>query len=322
MEIGLNAQKELFQRHISNPILTVRDWPYPANSVFNPGATQLGETTLLLVRVEDHKGFSHLTAARSSDGVNDWEIDKNPTLEPDVERHPEEIWGIEDPRITRLEGEDTWAVVYTSYSQSGPLVSLALTHDFRSFERLGPVMPPEDKDSALFPVKFNGRWAMLHRPVSGFLGVGIHMWLTFSPDLKHWGDHQVVLRAHRGGWWDANKIGLSPPPLKTSEGWLVLYHGVRQTTSGAIYRLGLALLDLDDPRKVVRRADDWVFGPRETYELEGDVGRVVFPCGWVEKNGEIRLYYGCADSCVALATAKLTDLLEHLRHCPEGDWEA
>ena len=122
-------------------------------------------------------------------------------------------------------------------------------------------MPPEDKDAALFPVRFNGRWAMLHRPMPAAASVGAHIWLSWSPDLKHWGDHHILLRARRGGWWDANKIGLSPPPLRTDEGWLLLYHGVRMTASGAIYRLGLALLDLDDPTKVIYRSDEWVFEP-------------------------------------------------------------
>ena len=179
-------------------------------------------------------------------------------------------------------------------------------------------MPPEDKDAAVFPVKFKGRYAMLHRPVAMFPGAGAHIWISFSPDLKHWGDHQLVIPAKRGGWWDANKIGLSPPPLQTSEGWLILYHGVRQTVSGSIYRLGLALLDLDDPTRVLRRSDRWVFGPEASYEREGDVDGVVFPCGWIAQGDEIKLYYGGADTCVALATGNLSDLLEFVKSCPEG----
>jgi len=174
-------------------------------------------------------------------------------------------------------------------------------------------MPPEDKDAALFPVRFNGRWAMLHRPVPAAGLTGAHIWLSWSPDLKHWGDHHILLRARRGGWWDANKIGLSPPPLRTSEGWLLLYHGVRLTASGAIYRLGLALLDLDDPTKVIARCDEWVFEPEAEYERFGDVDKVVFPCGWIEQNGEVRIYYGAADSRLAIATANVSVLLDWLK---------
>jgi predicted GH43/DUF377 family glycosyl hydrolase len=305
--------RDLFVRHPNNPILTSRDLPYPANTVFNPGAIRVDGDTLLLLRVEDRRGLSHLTAARSADGVSNWTIDAAPTFLPEPDRYPEEIWGVEDPRITYMEEEKRWVVAYTAYSLGGPLVALAATTDFKKFERLGPAMPPDDKDAALFPVRFNGRWAMIHRPVSRAAEAGAHMWISWSPDLKHWGDHQILIRARRGGWWDANKIGLSPPPLRTEEGWLLLYHGVRSTASGAIYRLGLALLDLENPSLVIGRSDEWVFEPGVEYERFGDVDKVVFPCGWVEQDGSVRIYYGAADSTVALATANVSDLLDWLR---------
>ncbi len=304
---------ELFIRHPGNPILTARDLPYPANTVFNAGATMIGDETLLMMRVEDRRGHSHLTVARSKDGITGWQFDPQPTFTPDPDRFPEEIWGVEDPRITYLEEQDRYAIAYTAFSVGGPLVSLATTTDFKKFQRLGPVMPPEDKDAALFPVRFGGRWAMLHRPVPAASATGAHIWLSWSPDLKHWGDHHILMRARRGGWWDANKIGLSPPPLRTAEGWLILYHGVRLNASGAIYRLGLALLDLEMPTKVIARSDEWVFEPERDYELFGDVDKVVFPCGWVETNGEVRIYYGAADSRIALATAKVSDLLDYMK---------
>ena len=305
--------RDLFRRHPNNPIITIRDIPYPANTVFNAGATTIGEETLLLMRVESRTGISHLAVARSQNGVSHWRITGRPAMAPSPETHPEEIWGIEDPRITWLEELGEWVIPYTAYSEGGPLVSLATTRDFEYFKRLGPVMPPEDKDAALFPVRFNGRWAMIHRPVSGFQGVDAHIWISFSPDLKHWGDHRILIQARTGAWWDARKIGLSPPPLKTEEGWLILYHGVRTTAGGAIYRLGLALLDTQDPCRIIARSNEWVFAPQEPYELFGDVDKVVFPCGWVLKGDEVRLYYGGADSCLALATASLPELLAWLK---------
>jgi len=307
---------ELFHRYENNPILTIKDWPYPANSVFNCAATKYKDETILLARVEDRRGMSHLTVARSKDGVNNWSIDEKPSMYPDPDHYPEEIWGIEDPRITYVEELDEYIIAYVSYSRGGPLVSLAKTKDFRTFERLGAVMPPEDKDAALFPVRFNGRWAMLHRPASTTPGAGAHIWISFSPDLKHWGDHRIVIRAREGGWWDANKIGLSPGPIRIPEGWLILYHGVRKTGSGVIYRLGLALLDGDDPTKLLRRSDEWIFGPQEHYEREGDVDDVVFPCGWTINNDTIFLYYGGADTCIAMATASLKELREYIMTCP------
>lgn len=303
---------EVLTRHPSNPIITTADLPYSANSVFNAAATIRNGETILLMRVEDRRGLSHLTVARSSDGVAGWRIARAPTFVGSPETHPEEIWGVEDPRLTYVAEERRWIVAYTAYSRSGPLVSLAATEDFETFERLGAVMPPENKDAAVFPEKFGGRWALIHRPVSGGGDVGAHMWISFSPDLRHWGDHGVLLTARAGGWWDARKIGLSPPPLKTDRGWLILYHGVRTTASGSIYRLGLALLDLEDPRRVLKRSSEWLFSPREPYEQVGDVGNVTFPCGWTLVDDEVRVYYGAADTSIGLATGRLSELLAWL----------
>jgi predicted GH43/DUF377 family glycosyl hydrolase len=205
-------------------------------------------------------------------------------------------------------------VVYTGFSRSGPLVCLASTTDFRSFERRGVLMPPEDKDAALFPSRFGDRWALIHRPVPGRLGMGEHIWISYSPDLRHWGDHRLLISARRGGYWDANKIGLGPPPIRTEHGWLILYHGVRVTAAGSIYRLGLAMLDLVDPSIVIGRSVEWVFAPEADYERTGDVPEVVFPCGWVlEEDGEaVRMYYGAADTSIGVATARLGELVRHV----------
>lgn len=303
---------ELFHRYKHNPILTADDWPYPVNTVFNPGATLLPDgTTLLLCRVEDRSGHSHLCVARSADGVHNWQIDEQPTLPADPEQFPEELWGVEDPRITYVPELASYAVVYTAYSRGGPGVSLALTEDFRRFERYGMIMPPEDKDAALLPRRIGGHWALIHRPVGN---LGAHMWISYSPDLRHWGSHKLMLEARRGAWWDANKIGLSPPPIETPQGWLVVYHGVRQTAGGALYRLGLALFDLDNPERCLRRSSTWIFGPEEPYERHGDVDNVVFPCGYtLAPDGDtLSLYYGAADTSIALATGSVRALLEWL----------
>lgn len=292
--------------------------------MFNPGATNFRGKVLLFARVEDRRGFSHLTKAISEDGVGNWQIDDTPTLEPEPDKHPEELWGIEDPRISWLGELGRWSITYTAYSHGGPLVAMALTDDFISFERLGPVMPPEDKDAALFPRRINCKWALIHRPIVTSVVPGAHIWLSFSDDLVHWSNSQVLMYARQGGWWDASRIGLCTPPLETAEGWLLLYHGVRQTVSGAIYRLGLALLDLENPLKVLHRSDEWIFGPTEWYEQQGDVAGVVFSGGWVldDKTGLLKMYYGGADTCIALATASISDLLEYIRKCPDPRGES
>jgi predicted GH43/DUF377 family glycosyl hydrolase len=311
-ESDLCVNQPLFTRHSGNPILTRENWPYPINSVLNAGAVLLEDgDTLLLCRVEDRSGLSHLCAARSANGIDHWRIDSQPTLIANPQEFPEEIWGIEDPRITYVPELEQYAVAYTSFARGGPGVSLALTKDFRSFERYGVIMSPEDKDAALLPRRIGGRWALIHRPMTA---LGAHMWISYSPDLRHWGSHKIMLEARRGGWWDANKIGLCSPPIETDKGWLVIYHGVRQTASGSIYRLGLALFDLERPEVCLQRGVSWIFGPEAPYERCGDVNDVVFPCGQtIGADGDtIHLYYGAADTSIALATGSIRRMLAWL----------
>ncbi len=308
---------DLFRRHKLNPILTAAHWPYPVSSVFNPGAILLPDgTTLLLCRVEDRSGLSHFCAARSVNGVDQWQIDDRPTLLADPEHYPEELWGIEDPRLTYVPELNKYAVVYTAYSRDGPGVALAFTEDFHHFERLGVIMPPEDKDAALLPHRIDGQWAVIHRPISS---PRAHMWISYSPDLRHWGSHKLMLEARRGAWWDATKIGLSPPPIETPQGWLMIYHGVRMTGAGCLYRLGLALFDLQSPERCLKRGDEWIFGPEEPYEQHGDVGNVVFPCGCtIAPDGDtVHLYYGAADTSIGLATGSVRSMLEWLEQQSE-----
>jgi predicted GH43/DUF377 family glycosyl hydrolase len=312
-------RENLFHRHQSNPILTAADWPYPAHSVFNPGATRLSDgTTLLLCRVEDYRGISHFCVARSADGVSDWAIDPEPTLTPEPDEYPEETWGVEDPRITFVPELGKYVVTYATVTRGGPGVALATTEDFRHFKRFGDILPPEDKDAALLPRRINGHWALVHRPVTP---LGSHIWMSNSPDLRHWGEHRVILAAREHTWWDAHKIGLSTPLIETPEGWLMIYHGVRLTASGSIYRIGLALFDLQEPDRCLLRGQTWVFGPKESYECEGDVNNVIFPTGYtIAPDGDtINMYYGAADTCIALATASISELLDWLKRRGDAD---
>lgn len=306
------SSTELFHRLEGNPILSASNIPYTVNTAFNPGVVRFDGETLLLVRVEDRTGLSHLCVARSADGIFDWQIDAARRLLPEDATEPERF-GIEDPRITLC--GDEYMIVYTGYSSAGPLVCLASTRDFESFDRRGMLMPPEDKDAALFPHTFDGRWALIHRPVAIEPQHGAHIWLSWSPDLRHWGDHAILLPAREGAWWDSHKVGLGPPPLLTEQGWLLLYHGVRVTPAGSIYRLGLALLDAERPNRVLARSSEWIFGPQAPYERAGDVGDVVFPCGWLlrDDGDTVMLYYGAAGTSVCAATASLSALLRWLQ---------
>ena len=313
-------ERQLFERHPANPILTPDRWPYTVNAVFNPGATigPDGET-LLLVRVEDRSGISHLTVARSQDGYTDWDISTKPFVEPAPSRY-EDQWGAEDPRITRL--DDKYMITYTGFSPGGPLVCLVSTEDFRTYHRMETLSPPEDKNAALFPTRFGGNYGLIHRPVStGLHGEAPHIWISFSPDLHYWGDHQILIESRRTGHWDRERIGNGPPPLLTESGWLILYHGVRATAAGALYRAGLALLNETNPTQVMARSDEWVFGPEAPYEQTGDVPGVIFPTGWIaDDDGSVRMYYGAADSTVAVATASLANLEAFVySHCLCGE---
>jgi predicted GH43/DUF377 family glycosyl hydrolase len=312
--LSAELRQEIFRRHEGNPILTAAQWPHTVNAVFNPGVAAFEGETLLLARVETRTGISHLSVARSADGLTNWEMDHDRDMLPDLSSHAEEF-GIEDARITPV-GDD-YMIVYTGYSTHGPLVCLATTQDFRSYERRCVLMPPEDKDAALFPRQFDGRWALIHRPVSATPRHEAHIWLSWSPDLRHWGDHTILLRAREGAWWDAHKVGLCAPPLETPEGWLLLYHGVHTTAAGSIYRLGLALLDRDRPDHVLARSTEWLFGPDAPYERIGDVDQVVFSCGWrlLDDGDTLRMYYGAADTSICVASTSLTGLLSWLsRH--------
>src|SRR4051812_34423645 len=172
----IQGYETLFRRSVNNPILTAADWPYPAHTVFNAGATRLHDgTTLLLCRVEDRRGHSHLCAARSKNGFDGWIIDAKPTLQADPKAHPEELWGVEDPRITWVDELKKYVVAYTAFSKGGPGVALALTVDFVEFERLGLVMQPDDKDAALLPRRIDDKWALIHRPVTD--AHGAHIWI-------------------------------------------------------------------------------------------------------------------------------------------------
>ncbi len=309
---------DLFYRSPTNPILTANRWPIPVNTVFNAAAAHDGTDTVLICRVEDGRGISHLWAARSRDGLGDWRVDPQPMLSPrpGVE---EEQWGFEDPRVVWVEELGTWVLTCTAYGPPGPAVFLATT-DLHTVEPRGLVMPPEDKNAALLPRRLDGDWVMLHRPATPTAGPTPGIWLSRSPDLVSWRSTQRVMHPRDGAWWDAARIGIGPPPIDTEHGWLLIYHGVKQTMSGAIYRVGLAMLDRDHPEQVLHRSQAWVLGPTEPYERMGDVPNVVFPCGLVHDAGsdQVRLYYGAADTVLAVATARLSDLVDHVLTCPPG----
>jgi len=308
---------ELFRRHPANPILTVGDWPYPANAVFNPGAAQVDGVTVLVARVEDLRGISHLGVARSENGIDGWSVEPQPLLVP-TDGLASEQWGFEDARAVWTPELDRWVITCTAYGPAGPAVFLAMTEDFTRVERHGIIRQPEDKNAALLPHRIGGKWILFHRPKTEFGAGRGEILVSRSADLISWSTPEQVLQPRAGAWWDSLRIGIGPPPLRTEHGWLLVYHGVKETVAGSIYRVGLALLDLDEPTRVLRRLPRWILGPLAPYERQGDVPNTVFPCGLVHDgdSGEVRLYYGAADTSICLATAQLDDLLAAVLSAP------
>ena len=298
--------RDIVERWHKNPIITLENVPFPCNTVFNAGAIKYGDTYLLLMRVEDMAGRSVFALARSEDGYH-FSVDPRPVMEPSKDEpfRSYERRGIEDPRITYCEGE--YYVMYTAYSRYGARLALCKTKDFQNYERIGLISEPENKDGCLFPRRINGRYARLDRPYGGGIG---NIWVSYSDDLINWGNSQVVMTT-RGGFWDSDRIGASAPPIETEHGWLEIYHGVKNTSAGPIYRMGTVLLDLDDPSKVLCRSAVPILTPREYYERVGDVGNVVFACGAIlEDSGRLRIYYGAADTCICLGFADVDDLID------------
>ena len=302
--------KDVVQRYKKNPIITLDDIPFRCNSVFNTGATKLGDEYILMLRVEDQIGHSFLALARSKDGF-DFKIDPKPAMVPSNEEpfRTYEKYGLEDPRITKI--GDTYYIMYTAYSSHAPLLGLAKTRDFETFERIGIVSLPENKDGALFPAKINGRYVRLDRPVPGGSSRAANIWISFSPDLIHWGDAQCLMQGIENSW-DSQRIGAGAPPFETSQGWLEIYHGVKETVCGRIYRLGVVLLDREDPRKIIGRARIPILSPREPYERTGDVPNVIFCCGVIpnEKKDEVLIYYGASDTCICAGIASISELID------------
>jgi predicted GH43/DUF377 family glycosyl hydrolase len=221
---------------------------------------------------------------------------------------PLEEFGVEDPRITPLDGR--FYFTYVAVSRHGPATALASTVDFASFERHGTIFCPENKDVVLFPERIRGEYAALHRPVCGTPFTPPEMWTARSPDLRHWGSHEPLVV--EGGAWQAARVGAGPPPVRAPEGWLLVYHGKRPSERpGDVgeYCAGAVLLDAAAPTHVLRSGGGPFFVPSEEFEIRGFVPRVVFPTGAAVAGSSLLLFYGAADACTGVAAYALPEIL-------------
>ncbi|MGC4235825.1 MAG: glycoside hydrolase family 130 protein [Niabella sp.] len=246
--------------------------------------------------------LSHLRLLYSNDGVFFTESPDYPSI---YGSGPYETYGIEDCRIALING--TYWLTYTAVSALGVGVGMMSTTDWKQFNRRGVILPPHNKDCALFEQKVKGLYYMLHRPSSVFIG-GNYIWLASSPDLQHWGSHKCIAKT-RPGKWDSERIGAGASPVLTSEGWLVIYHGANDEGR---YCLGALLLDKEDPSNVIARSDKPVMIPEADYEKNGFFGNVVFTNGHIVKGDELLLYYGAADEVICLARLSLSAILKSL----------
>lgn len=297
--------RDLLHRYEGNPLIAREDMPFRCSTVFNGTPVKVGDEYLLLLRVEGQQGYSFFALARSRDGL-EFTVDDEPCMLPAREA-PWDIWeehGIEDPRLTVIDG--VYYIVYTACGRYGHVIALATTEDFKTYTRIGMISEPGNKDGLLFPEKIDGMYARLDRPIGNGIG---SVWISFSPDLLNWGRSQFVF-GPRPRYWDTYRIGASAVPIRTKFGWLEIYHGVKMTSSGPIYRAGAIMLDGDDPTKVIGRALAPLLSPREDYERIGDVGNVVFACGAiVEDDGQVKVYYGGADTAICVATGNLDEII-------------
>lgn len=303
----------LVKRYSGNPILTKKDIPYPVATVHNAGVVKYNNMYIMIFRSHKLNGRSILGKAESTDGYN-FIADDKPFMIPatkGVFKEYEE-YGVEDPRIIFIDGE--YLITYSAYSRNGVRIGLAKTKDFKTVERISLITEADYRNVVIFPEKFSGLYARLDRPHSEISPWSI--WISYSPDLIYWGESKLIMKPCQYHW-DEMKIGPGAPPIKTPRGWLNIYHGVFPTMDGSIYRLGVALHDLNNPSEIIAIGDDWILQPEESYEITGYVHNVVFCCGAVpEDNGTIKIYWGGADSVMCVGTAIIDDLVKHCLNNP------
>jgi predicted GH43/DUF377 family glycosyl hydrolase len=298
----------LINRYQNNPILTKDDVPYPVATVHNAGVIKHEGKYIMIFRSHKLNGRSILGKAESEDGYH-FKVHDKPFMIPAATGifKEYEAFGLEDPRIVFMNGE--YLITYSAYSRHGVRIGLAKTKDFKTVERFSLITESDYRNVVIFPEKFHGLYARLDRPHSDISPWSI--WISYSPDLKYWGESKLIMNPLKYHW-DEMKIGPGAPPIKTSRGWISIYHGVFSTMDGSVYRLGVVLHDLKDPSKIIAVGDEWILQPDEIYAIPGYVHNVVFTCGAIPEDDErVKIYWGGADKVMCVGTARLDDLVEH-----------
>lgn len=299
--------KPIVARYKKNPILTREHVPYQVATVHNAGMTKYKDKYIMLFRSHLHNGRSIIGIAESKDGYN-FKVGNEPFLIPSSDGvfGEYEEYGVEDVRISEIDNE--FLLTYSAYSRHGVRIGLAKTKDFKTVERISLITQSDLRNVVIFPEKINGFYVRLDRPHSEISKWSI--WISYSPDLIHWGNSKVIIKPETYHW-DEMKIGPGATPIKTDRGWLNIYHGVFETMSGVVYRLGVALHDLEDPSIVLGVSDEWILQPEDPWEITGYVPNVVFTCGAIpEPDNTVKIYWGGADSVMCVGSAKIDELVE------------
>lgn len=300
--------RDVVWRYKKNPIIP-RDLIPSSNSIFNSAVVPFNGKFAGVFRCDDRRRNMQLHSGRSKDGIN-WEIDNQRISficdDPEIGNF---IYGY-DPRVCWIEDRYyvTWCNCY-----HGPTIGVGYTYDFKEFYQLENAFLPFNRNGVLFPRKIKGKYAILSRPSdNGHTPFG-DIFYSESSDICHWGKHRHVMSPR--GRWESTKIGAGPTPIETIEGWLLIYHGVLTSCNGFVYSMGAALLDIDEPWKVLYRTEPYLLSPQELYECVGDTPNVVFPCAALcdAPTGRIAIYYGGADTVTCLAFTQVDELINFIK---------
>ena len=297
-------------RYQENPIINRNPVP-GVGRIFNSAVVPYEDSFIGVFRGEQTNGVPHIYLGRSEDGIH-WNFDREKIPFVDQEGNPAQPISAYDPRLVKV--EDAWYAIWCQ-DFYGASIGIAKTTDFKTFTRLENPFIPFNRNAVLFPRKVGGMYTMLSRPSdSGHTPFG-DIFLSQSPDMEFWGRHRHVMGNRKDNWWENVKIGGGAAPIETSEGWLLFYHGVTGTCNGFVYSVGGAILDRDEPSKVLYRCQNFLLTPEEWYEERGFVPNVCFPCATLQDadTGRIAVYYGCADSYVGLAFTTVDEVVSYIK---------
>ena len=301
-------------RHDGNPIINWNPTKKSAR-IFNSAVLPYEDGFIGVFRADHKNGRPQLHLGRSTDALN-WDIEDEEIHWVDEQGNDYQPSYAYDPRLVKI--DDTYYIVWCC-DFGGAALGLGMTKDFKTFVRLENPFIPFNRNGVLFPRKVNDKFLLLSRPSdSGHTPFG-DIFLSESPDLVHWGRHRRVMTKGGQGWWQGTKIGSGATPIETSEGWLMFYHGVSGTCNGFVYSMGAAILDKENPSKVLYRTRDYLLTPEKDYETTGFVPNVAFPCATLQdaETGRMAIYYGAADTYVAVAYAQVDELVKYIKENSE-----